>query len=104
MTTLRTEAGQQALRNVPKRNPEWQVVQEGGTRADGLAHLAFYLDGAHTQESMAACGHWFADAMLAEQTLEAHHPPPVNSDPRPHQSRHILTNEMQESSSRKCHR
>ena len=43
-----------------------QVINEGGSRDDGLAQLAFYLDGAHTKESMAACGHWFADSLLAE--------------------------------------
>ena len=48
-----------------------QVIQEGGSRSDGLPHLAFYLDGAHTQESMSACGHWFADSLLAESAPRA---------------------------------
>ena len=61
---FKTEMGPQVLRI---RTCCLQVIQEGGDRPDGLPHLAFYLDGAHTQESMSACGHWFADSLLAEQ-------------------------------------
>ena len=36
--------------------------------AEGPARLTFYLDGAHTEESMATCATWFADTV---QPLES---------------------------------
>ena len=35
--------------------------------------LTFYLDGAHTEESMATCGTWFADTVAAAGTREGLH-------------------------------
>ncbi len=69
-----------------------QVIQEGGLRSDGLPQLAFYLDGAHTQESMSACGHWFADSLLAEQapTGESMSPVRVHPQQRPRDSHTAL--------------
>ncbi len=32
--------------------------------------LTFYLDGAHTEESMATCGTWFADTVAASGSSE----------------------------------
>ena len=48
-----------------------QVVRETVETGGRPSQLAFYLDGAHTQESMAACGEWFAAAVLAEDGLPA---------------------------------
>ena len=48
-----------------------QVVSETVETGSSPSQLAFYLDGAHTQESMAACGEWFAAAILAEDGLPA---------------------------------
>ena len=48
-----------------------QVVRETVETGGKPSQLAFYLDGAHTQESMAACGEWFAAAVLAEDGLPA---------------------------------
>lgn len=62
-----------------------QVIQEGGTQPNGLAELAFYLDGAHTQESMSACAHWFADSLTAEQASIAE-ASPTSPDPKQHSS------------------
>jgi folylpolyglutamate synthase len=47
---------------VPEASPS-----TNGTRgaAPRVPRLSFYLDGAHTAESMAACAHWFADAAHA---------------------------------------
>ena len=47
-----------------------QVVHEAaGTSSDGSpATLSYYLDGAHTAESLATCAHWFADATREEAT------------------------------------
>lgn len=36
-----------------------------------LPRLSFFLDGAHTAESMATCAHWFADATAAEEEATA---------------------------------
>jgi folylpolyglutamate synthase len=48
---------------------ELPVAHEHGGRADSRAAAAppvlFFLDGAHTPESMAACAQWFADASRA---------------------------------------
>ncbi|KAL4858122.1 Folylpolyglutamate synthase [Chlorella vulgaris] len=35
--------------------------------SEALPRLSFYLDGAHTAESMATCAHWFADAVGGPQ-------------------------------------
>lgn len=40
---------------------------KGGT----TLQLSFYLDGAHTRESMSACGDWFADTLAGERKAEA---------------------------------
>ncbi|KAK9867413.1 hypothetical protein WJX84_000013 [Apatococcus fuscideae] len=39
-----------------------QVIQDPGSTETGSG-LTFYLDGAHTEESMASCGEWFHDAV-----------------------------------------
>lgn len=44
---------------------EEQQGQEAESEA--LPRLSFYLDGAHTAESMATCAHWFADAVGGPQ-------------------------------------
>ncbi|EFN52135.1 hypothetical protein CHLNCDRAFT_7888, partial [Chlorella variabilis] len=51
-------AGLQAA-NWPGRGHIVHDVQGPGQR---LPRLSFFLDGAHTAESMATCAHWFADA------------------------------------------
>ncbi|GAB4823124.1 hypothetical protein N2152v2_010170 [Parachlorella kessleri] len=40
------------------------------TRQHHLPRLSFYLDGAHTAESMATCAHWFADEVGREAEEE----------------------------------
>ena len=47
-----------------------QVVK--GEAADDRDRLTYYLDGAHTPESMATCAHWFADASHASSLTENH--------------------------------
>lgn len=47
-----------------------QVVQ--GEAGDYGDRLTYYLDGAHTPESMATCAHWFADASHASNSAEKH--------------------------------
>jgi len=48
-----------------------QVVREGQPgKSSASSQLSFYLDGAHTRESMSACGVWFADTLLAERKAE----------------------------------
>jgi hypothetical protein len=42
------------------------VQDEEFAEAGGGSRLTFYLDGAHTPESMAAAAHWFADAAAAD--------------------------------------
>ncbi|KAL4436660.1 hypothetical protein ABPG75_003799 [Micractinium tetrahymenae] len=37
----------------------------------GVPRLSFYLDGAHTAESMATCAHWFADTIGSPPTAAA---------------------------------
>ena len=38
-----------------------QVISEKFRVGNQISHLDFFLDGAHTPESLTACGHWFAD-------------------------------------------
>lgn len=45
--------------------PAQQQEQQGPRR------LSFYLDGAHTAESMATCAHWFADTIGSPQAAPA---------------------------------
>ncbi len=40
------------------------------------SRLSFYLDGAHTEESMATCGTWFADAVVAAREDPGPQPAP----------------------------
>ena len=35
----------------------------GAARLSAASRLSLYLDGAHTEESMATCAAWFADAV-----------------------------------------
>jgi folylpolyglutamate synthase len=42
------------------------VQDEEFAEAGGGSRLTFYLDGAHTPESMAAAANWFADAAVAD--------------------------------------
>jgi folylpolyglutamate synthase len=42
-----------------------QVVEDEVAASCTARPLTFYLDGAHTQESMATCAQWFADAVNA---------------------------------------
>lgn len=44
---------------------------------DPSGRLSFYLDGAHSPESMEACAHWFCSAIKSEENPEA--PEPRNS-------------------------
>jgi folylpolyglutamate synthase len=50
-------------------------VKNATTKAEDFAgapissQLTFFLDGAHTAESMATCGRWFADAVQMTETL-----------------------------------
>lgn len=38
---------------------------------DPSGRLSFYLDGAHSPESMEACAHWFCSAIKSEENPEA---------------------------------
>lgn len=44
---------------------------------DPSGRLSFYLDGAHSPESMEACAHWFCSAIKSEESSKA--PEPRNS-------------------------
>jgi len=50
-------------------------VQNSSAKSDDFAviplssRLTFFLDGAHTAESMATCGRWFADAIKVDEKL-----------------------------------
>lgn len=46
-----------------------QVVQANA--GDESDRLTYYLDGAHTPESMATCAHWFADVSKAGADVAA---------------------------------
>ena len=42
-----------------------EVVHDGGAASAATSALSFYLDGAHTPESMETCAHWFASEVKA---------------------------------------
>lgn len=48
-----------------------QVVRDG-EEDDDSQDLTFYLDGAHTPESMATCAHWFADSSSSRPKRSVH--------------------------------
>lgn len=53
-----------------------ELTGDGASRSDvkTMPRLTFYLDGAHTPESMATCAHWFADAVAADTSSLAASP------------------------------
>ena len=54
-------------------NHNW--MSEGAAEGPGTT---FFLDGAHTPESMATCAEWFAEAsQLQQQAAEADHQPGI---------------------------
>ena len=50
--------GHQIIEDVPAGNKEGPV-------SAAVSRLSFFIDGAHTPESMASCGQWFSEASTA---------------------------------------
>lgn len=58
-----------------------QIVHDNGSAdtSENLGELTFYLDGAHSPESMEACARWFSGATKANKKLSSLSSPPSTS-------------------------
>lgn len=52
-----------------------QIVPDQSINSDSAGSLVFYMDGAHSPESMQVCARWFSLAVKEDNRQQIHHQP-----------------------------